>query len=138
MVGTLRAASENDKQNGRCTQRPYIAEHEQSQDRNAGLKEKGKLRVSESRSKVGTRHAVSDNKSTSGLGMPSPYIPEREYILQGQRRLKNVSLDFTFPFSVFTFPEPLCHGSISAPLAKRFCCNMARETIIQGTGTRGL
>ena len=24
MVGTLRAASENDKQNGRCTQRPYI------------------------------------------------------------------------------------------------------------------
>ena len=29
MVGTLRAASENDKQNGRCTQRPYIAEQEQ-------------------------------------------------------------------------------------------------------------
>ena len=28
MVGTLRAASENDKQNGRCTQRPYIAECE--------------------------------------------------------------------------------------------------------------
>ena len=26
MVGTLRAASENDKQNGRCTQRPYNAE----------------------------------------------------------------------------------------------------------------
>ena len=26
MVGTLRAASENDKQNGRCTQRPYIPE----------------------------------------------------------------------------------------------------------------
>ena len=32
MVGTLRAASENDKQNGRCTQRPYIAEREQIQD----------------------------------------------------------------------------------------------------------
>ena len=29
MVGTLRAASENDKQNGRCTQRPYIPEREQ-------------------------------------------------------------------------------------------------------------
>ena len=29
MVGTLRAASENDKQNGRCTQRPYILEREQ-------------------------------------------------------------------------------------------------------------
>ena len=28
MVGTLRAASENDKQNGRCTQRPYNAERE--------------------------------------------------------------------------------------------------------------
>ena len=28
MVGTLRAASENYKQNGRCTQRPYIAECE--------------------------------------------------------------------------------------------------------------
>ena len=32
MVGTLRAASENDKQNGRCTQRPYIPEREQIQD----------------------------------------------------------------------------------------------------------
>ncbi len=32
MVGTLRAASENDKQNGRCTQRPYIAERKQIQD----------------------------------------------------------------------------------------------------------
>ena len=31
MVGTLRAASENDKQNGRCTQRPYIAEREQNE-----------------------------------------------------------------------------------------------------------
>ncbi len=38
MVGTLRAASENDKPNGRCTQRPYIAEWEQIQDRKAGLK----------------------------------------------------------------------------------------------------
>ena len=40
MVGTLRAASENDKQNGRCTQRPYIAERKQIQDRKAGLKRK--------------------------------------------------------------------------------------------------
>ena len=138
MVGTRHAVSDNNSKSGLGMPSPYNPEREQIQDRKAGLKEKGKLRVSESRSKVGTRHAVSDNKSTSGLGMPSPYIPEREYILQGQRRLKNVSLDFTFPFSVFTFPEPLCHGSISAPLAKRFCCNMARETIIQGTGTRGL
>ena len=38
------------------------------------------LRVSESRSMVGTRHAVSDNKSISGLGMPSPYIPELKQI----------------------------------------------------------
>ena len=30
MVGTLRAASENDKQNGRCTQRPYIAERQEA------------------------------------------------------------------------------------------------------------
>ena len=42
MVGTLRAASENDKQNGRCTQRPYIAEREQVQDDEVGLKRKTK------------------------------------------------------------------------------------------------
>ena len=68
MVGTLRAASESDKQSGRCTQSPngamgiatltrhrltsqsifqgprspYIAEREQSQDRKEGLKEKAK------------------------------------------------------------------------------------------------
>ena len=42
--------------------------------------ENGNLRVSESRSMVGTRHAVSDNKSISGLGMPSPYNPERKQI----------------------------------------------------------
>ena len=39
MVGTLRAASENDKQNGRCRQRPYIAERKQirqSQNGNCG------------------------------------------------------------------------------------------------------
>ena len=40
MVGTLRAASENDKQNVRCTQRPYIAEWEQIQDDEVGLKRK--------------------------------------------------------------------------------------------------
>ena len=40
MVGTLRAASENDKQNGRCTQRPYIAGLEQIQDDEVGLKRK--------------------------------------------------------------------------------------------------
>ena len=32
MVGTLRAASENNKQNGRCTQRPYIVKRKQIQD----------------------------------------------------------------------------------------------------------
>ena len=34
-VGTLRAASENNKQSGRCTQRPYNTEHEQIIDRKA-------------------------------------------------------------------------------------------------------
>ena len=37
-----------------------------------------------------------------------------------------------------TFPKPLCHGSISAPLAERFCCDMAGEAIIKSTGTRGI
>ena len=37
-VGTLRAASENYKQCGRCTQSPYITEHEQIKDRETGLK----------------------------------------------------------------------------------------------------
>ena len=38
MVGTLRAASENEQQSGRCTQRPYIAARELIQDHEAGLK----------------------------------------------------------------------------------------------------
>ena len=38
MVGTLRAASENEQQSGRCTQRPYIAASELIQDHEAGLK----------------------------------------------------------------------------------------------------
>ena len=38
MVGTLRAASENEQQSGRCTQRPYIATRELIQDHEAGLK----------------------------------------------------------------------------------------------------
>ena len=37
-VGTLRAASENYKQSGRCTQRPYITEREQIQDDKVELK----------------------------------------------------------------------------------------------------
>ena len=38
MAGTLRAASENEQQSGRCTQRPYIAARELIQDHEAGLK----------------------------------------------------------------------------------------------------
>ena len=38
MVGTLRAASENEQQSGRCTQRPYIAARELIQEHEAGLK----------------------------------------------------------------------------------------------------
>ena len=40
MAGTLRAASENEQQSGRCTQRPYIAARELIQDHEAGLKRK--------------------------------------------------------------------------------------------------
>ncbi len=73
MVGTLRAASENDKQNGRSTQRPYIAERKQIQDEEpkvdvsqVGLKRKTEIH----RTKHGRdTAAVSEKQEQSGEGM---------------------------------------------------------------------
>ena len=73
MVGTLRAASENDKQNGRCTQRPYIAERKQIQDdepkvdvSQVGLKWK----TEKHRTKHGRDTAcLSEKQEQSGAGM---------------------------------------------------------------------
>ena len=45
MVGTLRAASENDKQNGRCRQRPYIAERKQIRQSQIGKRKTKSLTV---------------------------------------------------------------------------------------------
>ena len=54
MVGTLRAASENDKQNGRCTPCPYIPEREQIRQ-----SQNGKRKTASKREQ---KHAVSQQR----------------------------------------------------------------------------
>ena len=58
----------------------------------------------------------------------------------GEQRTENGKVDkhCWFSFHLSPLSKPLCYGGISAPLAERFCCNMAGEAIIKSTGTRGI
>ena len=113
MVGTLRAASENDKQGGRCTQRSYIAEHEQDEPRVGNCADAARSVPTEPSADTLTSHLSPLTEIHSHTldflsGKDSIPVPEgrrkwNRYIeIRGARANNLKGIDVRFPLNVMT------------------------------------
>lgn len=113
MVGTLRAASENDKQGGRCTQRSYIAEHEQDEPRVEYCADAARSVPTEPSAGTLTSHPLCPPETKSHTldflsGKDSIPVPEgrrkwNRYIeIRGARANNLKGIDVRFPLNVMT------------------------------------